>query len=132
MQRLRWFENRKKMAGLSTWEAFAILFLVGGYFFIGMNLYEPIWARWKIVDVLETTMSEPETLKMPKEMIASRIMKRMSVNNIYGVLKKDFKIQTTDKYIRLTFKKVLPSSMPFDIDLQVNINKVVEVKKLPQ
>ncbi|HBF06798.1 MAG TPA: hypothetical protein DHW71_06095 [Gammaproteobacteria bacterium] len=121
---------RRKMKGMSNWEAFSFLILVGGYFFIGMNLYEPLWDRWKIYGILETTMAEEDTLKQEKSVIASRILKRMSVNNIYGVTQKDFKIQRTDKTIRLTFNKSLPASMPFDIDVNVKVNKVIEAKRV--
>ena len=75
-------------------------------------------------------MAEEDTLKQEKSVIASRILKRMSVNNIYGVTQKDFKIQRTDKTIRLTFNKSLPASMPFDIDVNVKVNKVIEAKRV--
>lgn len=121
--------KHRLIAGLSTWEALSMLLMVGGYFFIGMNLYEPLWDRWKILDILETTMEEPDTLKQSNTEIASRILKRMSVNNIYGVTMKDFKLQRTDKVIRLIFIKDMPASFPFNIDVNVKINKTIEAKR---
>jgi|GEM_PF-1346381 len=122
-------KNGRRMAGMSTWEAFFILLLLGGYFYIGMAVYEPVWARWKMVDILKTTMQEQDTIKLSSGEISNRIMKRMSINGIYGVAAKDMKLQKTDKVIRLTFVKSLPASLPFGMDLNVNINEIIEVER---
>lgn len=129
MRQLQSPGQRNRLAGLSSWEAFAFIFLVGGYFFIGMNLYEPIWERWKIYSILDKLADEPETLKGSPDEITSRLFKRMSVNGIYGTQKEHFKVQQTDVAIRLTFNREYPVSMPLGIGVVVKAHRVIELKR---
>ena len=129
MRQLQSPGRRKRFAGLSSWEAFAFIFLVGGYFFIGMNLYEPLWERWKIYDILEKLETDTATLKGSPDEIGSRLLKRMSVNGIYGTTPEHFKIQQTDVAMRLTFNREYPVIMPFGIGVVVKAQKVIELKR---
>ena len=129
MPRVLKLNQRRFVKGMSNWEVMAFIALIGGYFYLGFSLYEPIWDRWKIKNIIATTMDEPETLKQSVEATTSKILKRMSVNNIYGVTSKDFKIQQTDKAVRLTFDKSMPVSLAFDINAVVQIKEVIEKKR---
>ena len=130
-------EGRKNLAntrrfrrnrGLSNWEAATFLVMVGGYFFLGISLYEPVWARWKIQSVLHESMKDAPTLKGSVDDIKLKLLKRLNVNGVNIIKKKDLKVEKTDKVVRLTVEKAMMQPVAFNIDARVNINEVIEAK----
>ena len=119
--------RRKRQAGLSTWEGLLLLFMLGGYFYLGLGLYEPVWDRWKTLDMIETTIADNETMAKGPAAIKSSIAKRLSINGIYSVSAKNISVKRTPKAIRIEVDQPLIAKFPWDIEAVVQIKKTWEV-----
>lgn len=126
MRRLATPGQRRRSAGMSPWEGFAFIVLLAGYFYIGFNLYDPIWDRWKVHSIIDDLGEDKASLKADTGEILGKLVKRMTVNGIYGVSAKQFKIERTDKVLRITYEKDVPVDMPFNTQVIVRGHKVAE------
>ena len=126
---MNWYGRRKTMAGMTVWSALGIGLMVGGYIFILINLYEPLFERWKIQDIIATTLEDQKTLEKTAGEIKERIFKRMSINGIYGVDPKALKIRKTDKEILIKYNKDAVVIFPGNVSVTVHTHYDTRVKR---
>lgn len=117
-----------KQRGVTAIGWLVILSLIAFFVFIGLKLF-PIYAEnFSVVSSLKSLKNDESITKKSSSEIKSIIMRRLQINGVYSITKKNITIEKRGGFLTVTCKYTVTAELAGPLSLVANFEEVVEVR----
>ena len=95
-------QSRNKQQGLTFISLLVILVMVGIFVLVGIKITPVYMDHYAVKSTLESLKAEPLISRKPLRDIRTMLMRRLDVNNIYGLTKDEITIKRSGGVTKIT------------------------------
>ncbi len=121
--------SRKKQAGMTGAAVMLILLMVGFFVFIGLKLFPVYMESFKVNSALDSLKSQPDLGKKPVAEIVRSLMKKLEVDDVESVTKKEISIEKSQTGVTVYVDYDVVQPLFSNISLLVVFEKQVEIPR---